>query len=62
MIISDFSESTLKKFTDAKQGNIPVSDFVDALIESDFNKKDILLFVKKEFSYIYKYIKSYINN
>lgn len=45
----DFSEQTLSVYEDAKKGVISVFDFATRLLNSDFDKKEVKEFCKKEF-------------
>lgn len=51
--INDFSETTKVVFEEAKKGNIAPSDFIEILIDSDFDRKEIKTFVKKNFGKVY---------
>lgn len=57
--ISDLSERAKKMYRECKKGDRAGSDFVEYLIDNDFEKSEIKLFVRKHFKNLAGFYEEY---
>lgn len=57
--ISDLSERAKKMYRECKKGDRAVSDIVEYLIDNDFEKSEIKLFIRKHFKNLAEFYEKY---